>query len=686
MPAPSDTIPTEAFLIPDISTLLQDLKHDRPQLTSVHAALKTGNTDTAAQTYIAHFRTREFTSSLFTNWSSINRDPNHITTRADGYLSGHLDDGYNTYDVPQTGIDWDGNPLSCITRFPIFSALHNAYHHTQDARYLRFTIDHLLEYMDAYPIETFIGTNTVGGWINHYHVARPWYWCMIPERLVEISQTLALARSHLDITNKELLRLIHRLYQETAYLRADVKRWIDRRHNGGCAMIGSLATACALLEDFEATEEWLDFDAQLLAQYVEQAFYPDGQCIEQTSAYSISIVSQMQSLAYVLKDRPAIEAIKPRFPAMTTWIAALSKPTGNFPSFGDNYARPFKEFIDNSLLDWLDLPWARPFLNGTGHPSFTVWPEPGHEQWSGYYTMRSNWSPNARYMALDCGPWGTTHQHGDRLSFCLSAEGADFIIDPTSTRYASNEPDAFLSRQEQGYLHNTLTVDGVDEFQNSPIEIDTPLQNIWQHGDHYSHFSGNYTFAPVKPVTWQRRVLFVDQSYWLLQDILTGDLDRVQVEQNFQFEKDIDIDIKDNRTIATAPNGARLVLLNLTGGLTPQISLGDTTPRTTYWAKGEPHQTRLAEDGERPPSHGRGWTGRWGHKLLPAPAVTYVGPTELPATLTLALIPLAPHQSPNDLPDITLQTTDNQTAFHLPTSTGTLTYTTTPEKAIVSQK
>jgi hypothetical protein len=646
-PKTNDTIAAEAFIVQDVPTLLQGVRMD---LRSVHESRSAKEEVAAAAAFIAHFRSQELSSPLLTDWSTVAKDNQHITTRADSYLAGRLDDGYNDYEVPASGIDWDANPLSCMTRFPILPALRAAFHHTEDSRYLRFMVDHMLAYSEAYPIETFIGTNTVEGWINHYHVARPWYWCMVPGRITEMSETLALIRSHPAITDEALLKLVHRLFQETAYLRADVKRWIDRRHNGGCAMIRTLATACGLLTDFEATEEWLDFDAQLLTQYIDEAFYPDGQCIEQTTGYSISIVHQTQLLANALKDRPALEAAKPKLAAMTTWAIAMSKPNCSFPSFGDNVGRGFPEHIDNPLLDWLDLPWARSFLNGKGSAPFTEWPSPDAEQWSGYYTMRSDWSRDARYLVIDCGPWGTTHQHGDRLSFALSAFGEDFIIDPTSSRYASNEPDAFLSRQECGYLHSTITVDGVDEFINSPLQTEAPLENTWETGIGYTKFSGSYDFRPVKPVTWERRLRFVDRSYWILQDILTGDLDQAQIEQNFQFEAGIEIQFENNRTIAVASNGARLVLISLESPLTPELSLGDKTPRTTYWPKGDPHQTRLAEDGERPPSHGRGWTGRWGTKLIPAPAVTFTGSLELPAAITLALVPLSPDQTLDDLP------------------------------------
>ena len=674
-----EPIKAEAFIIPNLEALLKGLKLERPELAQVRLALECGDVAAAEKACVDRFRSRAIDSPLLEDRPARLQDAEDDVSKADRYLNGQLFDGYNTYDVPPTGIDWKGCPLSCITRFPIFPALRSAIRRTGDPRYARFIVDHVLAYQDAYPIEGFVGTNTDEGWVTHYQVSRPWYWGMVPGRLREVSISLLLLRESPEVTDEELLRIIHRLHEETAYLRHDIGRWIERRSNAACALILSMAAACVVLEDFVAVDEWLEHDARLLARYIDDAFYPDGQCIEQTTAYSSSVAFQVQNTAYALREQKGIRSARDKLSAMVTWAVAMSKPTGWLPSFGDNFAGEVSGAIYRPILEWLSHGWGEAFLDGAADPPFTVWPEPGQPVWCGYHTMRSDWSRDARFMAVDCGPWGTTHRHGDRLSFVLSAFGADFIIDPTATRYASNEPDAFLSRQEASFLHNIVTVDGVDEFANSPNETKEPLDNRWEHGEAWSLFVGSTTFAPVKPVVWERRILFVDRAYWILQDLIRGDLPAAELEQNFQFQEGIEITLGEDRAVAVAPNGARLAMLQLSGGLTPGLSIGDREPRTTYWPDGRPHQTRIAEDGERPPSHGRGWTGRWGHRLLPAPALTCVGKVDLPSTLTVAMVPIAPGGSVDDLPRIAQNADGQETVWELPCSTGAVRFVTSVE-------
>jgi hypothetical protein len=51
---------------------------------------------------------------------------------------------------------------------------------------------------------------------------------------------------------------------------------------------------------------------------------------------------------------------------------------------------------------------------------------------------------------------------------------------------------------------------------------------------------------------------------------------------------------------------------------------------------------------------------------MPAPAVTYTGQLNLPATITVAPIPLAADQELSALPEITSETDDGTTTWTLP--------------------
>ena len=589
----------EEFVIPDRAAFLRALDLSKPELGLVKERLDAGDVEAAGVGFAAHFRAKPIDTPLLPEWLPAGSDRARVIQNAEESLGGRLNDGYNVYDIPPEGIDWVDCPLFCLPRFPFFHDVINAYLATHDSRYARFVIDISLEYMQAYPIEWFAGKHGNEGYRNHYLVGPPTWWCLCPERLHKWARALAVLRHCVDVTDEELLTILHRMLEETRHELTQIPFWVARRHNAGGHKIRVLGTLAAVLDDFTESREWLRRDAEWLADYLDHAFYPDGLCKELTLCYSGSIVAQQCRISYVFRDQPAVIARQQRLRDMIEAMVGVAMPSGEVPSYGDGMARKIEDVLYAPLLEWLGmsapgagsrsppnrLPSRSRLPSGTSDlrsardmsgpvrqtgatclPSEGVgpvlWPPPGTDAWGGYYAMRSDGSPDARYLVIDGGPWGTTHQHMDKLSFVLCAHGADFITDPGNTLYASNEPDARISMLNAGFLHNTITVDGVDEYGRDMSELDTdrPLGNRWEQGDGWVLFEGSYDFAPEKPVRWTRRVLFVDSRYWFLQDVLVGEPETVEVEQNFQFERDIEVSVDGSDVMATAPNGARLAL------------------------------------------------------------------------------------------------------------------------------
>ena len=656
------------FLIKDRQTLLRLLDMGRPELAKVREELDAGNVEAAGRAFINWFRTRDMTTPLLRDWSKVPQDPHYSNQIAQDCLRGRLWDGYNVYDVPGTGIPWVNAPLFCLTRFGIFPSLLESWHHTQDARYLRFVIDHTVQYMAAYPIEGFAGKHSNEGYRSHYLVGPPTWWCLLPNRLEQWATALAYVRCSPLVSDEELLASLHRMLQEIRYLMTQVPFWVDLQHNVAGYMTRVIGILCRVFEDFAESAQWQANNARWLAQYVGSAFYPDGLYKELTLGYSSSVVAQVARIAHVLREVPQIAMQKGRLGDIMTAMIGLAKPSGSLPSLGDSWGRSLSAILYPPLIEWLGVPWMAAFQNGAGSPPFLDWPARGQPAWGGYYAMRSDWSAQAKYLMIDGGPWGTTHQHMDKLSFVLTANGADFITDPGNTLYANNEPDARLSTLHAGFLHNTITVDGVDEFvrEESPWAASAPLDNLWEQGEGYVLFAGRYEFSPLKDVRWERRVLFVDRSYWLLQDVLTGSPASVAVEQNFQFEPDIELTFRGTAVCARAPGGAVLMTVPLRTALEPRVFLGEEashkTGSTQYKVYG----------GQREFGHGRGWTSRVTNKIMPAPALTYCGRVELPCLMTLAFFPLTAHEDMRGLPTVTQTSQGSETVWALPTRGGEL--------------
>lgn len=676
-------IRAEEFIVRDDADFVRALRLDSPALAPVREARERQGPAAAMAAFICRFRAGH--APLLARRSGHRKaahaqtapHPAFNTAPADAVLAGHIDDGYCSQDVGAGGIDWRHGPLHCITRFPSFRTVLAAHRHTGAAKYARFIVKHGQAYMAARSIEEFIGRDTLS-YAPDGDVRAPWEWSMIHNRLGTWAEAVAQLRTCPDVTDAEILAILRRMLEEMRFLLRCLDLHVRAKSNSGGTMLLSVLIVAELMEDFTESAAWQDRVAARFPAFLEDAFYPDGLFRELTVGYSVELDLTVQLLAERLIERPGAEAWHDRLRAIYGALAGMSRPDGSLPPLGDSWPCRVSDGVAPRLATALGCDWVTRFSGARApEPPFLSWPAPGQPAWGGYYAMRSAWSPKANYLLVDGGPWGLSHMHCDRLSLVVSADGAHFLVDPANTTYESNDPAARISLLYAGFLHNTLVVDGADEFIAPPgwWETAAPLANRWEQGSAHVLFCGAFDFAPVKAVRWERRVLFVDGAYWLVQDVLTGEPAEVEVEQNFQFDEDIRVRVEDRAVRAEAPGGERFALVLLGGPLAPVLTTGDGAPHptrsTAYYASTEP---RLFD-------HGRGWVGR-GIAIRPAPAATYVGRVRLPAMLTVALVP----GSADALAaGICREETERGTIWSLPARSGRLRWDTGPDGCSVRE-
>ncbi len=152
---------------------------------------------------------------------------------------------------------------------------------------------------------------------------------------------------------------------------------------------------------------------------------------------------------------------------------------------------------------------------------------------TGYFFMRSGWSPEANYMAFDCGPHGWLncgHAHADLLSFQLCAGGSSIVIDPGTYTYSGGMRDYFRGAD----AHSTLKVDGFyPAAPRGPFHwAVVPRHELieWSTSDEYDYVSGrlkgDFGWGHI------REVFFVKPSIFFIVDTVGGQGER-KVEIRF---------------------------------------------------------------------------------------------------------------------------------------------------------
>jgi hypothetical protein len=150
----------------------------------------------------------------------------------------------------------------------------------------------------------------------------------------------------------------------------------------------------------------------------------------------------------------------------------------------------------------------------------------------GYFIQRSGWGAGStafneeRYLIFDCGPLGDGgHGHYDLLNVEIAAGGAPLIVDPGRYVYSEETPN-WRRWFKSTAAHNTVSVDGLDQTAyrrgapNGPVaqghlldRLSTAgLDVLWGECD-----------SPCYEVVHRRRVLFVADEYWIIEDRLVGE-------------------------------------------------------------------------------------------------------------------------------------------------------------------
>jgi hypothetical protein len=219
------------------------------------------------------------------------------------------------------------------------------------------------------------------------------------------------------------------------------------------------------------------------------------------------------SIGAVLFNRPEMKAVAGRFHEDALWL------------LGTQGSRLFEA-----------LPSAPPGQLSDRRPA------------SGYYILRSDWSPTADYVCFDCGEQAagmradavpnSMHGHADCLSLVAWLGGKRVLAD--SGLYSYNAGGDWEAHFRETAAHNTARVDGRDQakhlgkmawsnsYRASPEGWHADARHSWVTGSHDGYDRGP---QPVR----HRRTVWLRRSAWLVvYDEFVGAGEH-QYEVNYQF-------------------------------------------------------------------------------------------------------------------------------------------------------
>jgi hypothetical protein len=315
--------------------------------------------------------------------------------------------------------------------------------------------------------------------------------------------------------------LLGSLAEQVAQVRANLA---PQRNHRTLELYALLVAALALPE--LDRDGLLGFAVAELDRNLSADFRPDGVHREASTHYhAIALRSfvgaRENARRYELELPVGFDA---RLARACAFAAHCTRPDGTIPALSDADRGDYGELLvlAAGLLGDEELRYVGTRGRGGRAPALRHASFPD----GGYFVQRSGWSPTARFLIFDCGPLGDGgHGHYDALSVEAHGGGRPLVVDPGRGSYS--EAPTNLRRWFRGTAaHNTVGVDGLDQTPYTrgrplgPVALARFLGRASAPG--LDLLAGEVT-SPAYEAVHERRIAFVGDGYWLIEDRLRGE-------------------------------------------------------------------------------------------------------------------------------------------------------------------
>ncbi len=484
-------------------------------------------------------------------------------------------------------IDWSCNPMdkgetktvewnAKLNRCFHFSPLINAYWQTGDDKYAHELAEQMNSWIEDNPVLLFRSGN------GPYHYA--WETLNTGIRMHNTwPEALFRCLDSPSFTDDIIVNIMKSTVEHVRHL----QRW-PSKGNWLTAESYGVYVAGLMFPEFKDAKRWRLYAIDKLHTQLSEEVYPDGVQFELALGYNTWTLNEFLGAyeAALLNgmDDEFPEDYKSLLEKMYEYLMKVSMPDGMAFAMNDAGNQNVRALL---VKGYQLFPHRGDFIHAAlgGAEGFQ---KPERESfgmhWAGHYVMRSGWTEQGNVMLMDAGPWGKGHQHEDKLTLSLYANGRLLLPDGGCTMYDHSRWRAYqlLTR-----AHNSVLIDGMDQFNGRrnyywplPWKGDKPAEtdSLWFSTRHMDFVEGTYTgdyreytdydlqakgFQPKiqHGLTHRRRVLYIKPDIWLVHDTVTAEDDlNHTMEALFHVNADTTQQTEKQQVIASTKGKAGLCL------------------------------------------------------------------------------------------------------------------------------
>ena len=293
--------------------------------------------------------------------------------------------------------------------------------------------------------------------------------------------------------------------------------------------ISALATVATNFPEYTESTAWLDYTIETMTESMREQVYSDGVQTELTSHYHNVSLRNFELFKDICDraNKTLPDFFNQTLESMYRYIAQVVRPTGFRILNNDGDRGSDRDIILRGAERFANTNWEYIATNGASGTKPSDGPSYFYP-WAGQLVSRSGYDTDAHWSFFDVGPWGSGHQHNDKLHLSVTAYGRDLLVDAGRFAYTGEVAEKFRPYAKSSAAHNVLLIDGKGQ-EAGPTHAEEPLNGryfkITERFDYASQ-----TFDAFEAVSGEvkhvRSVVYVRGEFWIVVDKVVTDRPR----------------------------------------------------------------------------------------------------------------------------------------------------------------